>query len=106
MAIPDPVIGAWYEQACGQLFRVVALDEDDGTVEVQYFDGTIEELGREEWPELLLTSAAAPEDWSGSVDMDFDEDALGGARDNASMRPFRVTRNPAVPAPEELESWK
>jgi hypothetical protein len=78
MAVPDPEIGAWYEQFRGQLFRVVALDEDGGTVEVQYFDGTVEELDLEYWPELLLDSAAAPEDWSGSVDLDREDLAFDG----------------------------
>ena len=49
---------------------VVAVDEDDATVEIQQFDGTIGEYEIERWPELMLTEISAPEDWSGSVDMD------------------------------------
>jgi hypothetical protein len=58
------------------LFEVVAIDEEDATVEIQQFDGTIDELDIERWPQLLLTEVSAPEDWSGSVDMD-PEDYVG-----------------------------
>ncbi len=76
MAIQYPVIGNWFRRPNGTLFEVVAIDEDDATVEIQQFDGTIDEVDIERWPELLLTEASAPEDWSGSVDMD-PEDYVG-----------------------------
>ncbi len=70
MAIQYPVIGQWFRRPNGTLFEVVAIDEDDMTVEIQQFDGTIDELDIERWPDLLLVEVSAPEDWSGSVDMD------------------------------------
>ena len=76
MAIRYPVIGQWFRRPNGTLFEVVAIDEDDATVEIQQFDGTIDEFDIERWPELLLVEASAPEDWSGSVDMD-PEDYVG-----------------------------
>ena len=76
MSIQYPVIGQWFKRPDGTLFEVVALDEDDATVEIQQFDGTIGEFEIERWPELMLTEISAPEDWSGSVDMD-PEDFVG-----------------------------
>lgn len=76
MAIRYPVIGQWFSRANGTLFEVVAIDEDDETVEIQQFDGTIGEVDIERWTELPLTEISAPEDWSGSVDMD-PEDFVG-----------------------------
>jgi hypothetical protein len=74
MVSPQPGIGDWYRLTGGELFEVVALDEDDGTIEIQYFDGTIEEMDVEDWNEQwddgALESAEAPEDWSGSVDIE------------------------------------
>lgn len=70
MAIQYPVIGQWFRRPNGTLFEVVTIDEDAMTVEIQQFDGTIDELDIERWPDLLLTEISAPEDWSGSVDMD------------------------------------
>jgi len=68
--VPDPKIGRWYRRPNGQLFEVVAVDEDDQTIELQFFDGTIDEVDQDTWSILLVQRVAAPEDWSGSVDMD------------------------------------
>lgn len=71
--VPDPTIGRWYRRPNGQLFEVVAVDEDDETIEVQFFDGTIDEIDIETWANLLVENVAAPEDWTGSFDMDPDD---------------------------------
>ncbi len=76
MAVRFPVIGHWYRRSNGTIFEVVAVDEKDGTVELQFFDGTIDDVDLETWPSLLSETVGAPEDWSGSVDMD-PEDYLG-----------------------------
>ena len=68
--VPDPAVGRWYRRSNGQLFEVVAVDEYDHTIELQFFDGTIDEVDEESWSKLLIERVAAPEDWSGSVDMD------------------------------------
>ena len=76
MAVEYPLIGSWYRHPNGSLFEVVAVDEEDGTVELQHFDGTLDEVDLESWPALLIESVGAPEDISGSLDMD-PEDFLG-----------------------------
>ena len=70
MAVLYPVIGQWFRRPSGTLFEVVAIDDAARTVEIQQFDGTIDEVDIESWPELFLVEVSAPEDWSGSVDMD------------------------------------
>jgi hypothetical protein len=70
MAVAYPAIGHWYRRNNGNLFEVVAVDEEDSTIELQYFDGTIDEVDFEAWQRMLIKSAGAPDDWSGSVDMD------------------------------------
>ena len=72
MAVEYPLVGHWYRQFNGALFEVVAVDEQDRTVELQHFDGTLDEIELESWHNLLLETVGAPEDWSGSVDMDPD----------------------------------
>jgi hypothetical protein len=83
MATPQPGIGDWYRLNGGSLFEVVALDDDDGTVEIQYFDGTVEEMDMEDWESQwedgALESAEPPEDWTGSVDVE-DTDSDGGGK--------------------------
>ena len=78
-------IGDWYADAQGTLFEVVAVDPDDGTVEVQYFDGTVEELDADSWQEMRPKPSDPPEDWSGSMDVeredygvDFDDNDRSG----------------------------
>ena len=73
MAVSYPVIGKWFRRPNGSLFEVVAVDEDAATIEIQHFDATIDEVDLESWPELLTIEVSAPEDWSGSVDMDPDD---------------------------------
>ena len=73
MAVAYPVIGRWFRRPNGNMFEVVAVDEDDHTIEIQHFDATIEEVDLESWSELFTVEVSAPEDWSGSVDMDPDD---------------------------------
>ena len=70
MTSPSPVVGEWYRRFNGALFEVVAVDRDDGTVEVQNFDGTVEEFDLDAWEERDFEEAQAPEDWTGSVDVE------------------------------------
>ena len=73
---PDPEIGNWYRGLNGLIFRVVAIDDDDATVEIQHFEGEVDELDLEAWDELALEPVPAPEDWSGAFD-DLERDDLG-----------------------------
>jgi len=81
MAVAYPVIGHWYRRVNGALFEVVALEEHDGTVELQYFDGTIDEVDLENWPALLIEQVRAPEDWSGFLDLNPEGFALADGSD-------------------------
>jgi hypothetical protein len=69
MGSPAPEIGHWYQMPDGTLLEIVALEPDEGVVEVQFFDGTIEEYDLEYWNDMELARAAEPEDYSGSLDM-------------------------------------
>jgi len=57
----------------GNLFEVVAIDEEHKTVELQDFDGTIGSLEFEVWRDIDIEPVQAPEDWSGSVDIDLED---------------------------------
>ena len=71
-----PEVDQWYEDAQGRTFQVVALDEGEGVVEVQYFDGEVEELDLADWADLEPRVVAPPEDWTGPYD-DLEADDLG-----------------------------
>jgi hypothetical protein len=66
MADPfEPQIGDWYKAEDGNSFEIIAIDDDEGWVEIQYFDGSIESLDRDVWDELVLVPRSPPKDWSG-----------------------------------------
>ena len=80
----DPIVGNWYLHVDkGQEFEVVAVNEAEGTVEVQHFDGDIEQFDLEEWYDLEIEPAEPPENWSGPYD-DFDEDDMAPTDDEMS----------------------
>ncbi|HFD80967.1 MAG TPA: hypothetical protein ENK05_11345 [Gammaproteobacteria bacterium] len=66
---PTPRIGDWYRNSIGDTFEIVAQDEDDDTLELQYYDGTVEELDAETWNAMQPESIEPPEDWRGSMDL-------------------------------------
>lgn len=45
----EPVVGAFYEDENGRTFEVVAFDENDGTIEIQYSDSTLAEIDLDDW---------------------------------------------------------
>ncbi len=73
MKAPRPVVGAWYQNQEGETLEIVALDPEEKTIEVQFYDGTVEEYDYATWAELEMRSAEAPEDWSGSLDLSGDD---------------------------------
>jgi hypothetical protein len=77
-----PTIGNWYRLLGSESFEVVAFDEDDGTIELQYYDGAVEEMDLEDWQAEheagRLEEIEAPEDFNGSVDVDPEEDDVRG----------------------------
>lgn len=77
MNVVKPIVGQWYREGTNSLFEVVAIDDADETIEVQYFDGTVTEMDFDGWNEQLrdetIEAADAPEDWSGSVDVEAED---------------------------------
>ncbi len=75
--ITDPVIGNWYKDVENNLiFKVVAIDESADSIEVQYFNGDIDEYDTESWYNSTFDYIEEPEDWSAPFD-DLEKDDLG-----------------------------
>ena len=73
----DPRVDQWYMHLDkGQRFIVAAIDEQAGNIEIQYFDGSLDEFTQDEWYELDIELSEAPENWSGALDID-EQDDLG-----------------------------
>ena len=63
MASFYPRIGSWYrDQDNGQRFEIVAIDEKQKTIEVQYYDGDISEFEIESWGSLNIHETETPEE--------------------------------------------
>lgn len=66
----QPDIGRWYQEAATDLlFKVVAIDDSSGAIEIQYFDGEVSELEEDTWREMVLLTAESPEDWRASYEL-------------------------------------
>ena len=70
-------IGQWYARLDkGETFQVTGLAEESHTIEIQTFDGDLDEIDEESWALMPLTFTETPEDWTGPVD-DVERDDLG-----------------------------
>jgi hypothetical protein len=100
----QPIVGNWYKHLDkGQLFRVVDVDEDNDMIEVQHFDGDLEQFESDEWFEMDLERAAEPEDWTGPVD-DVERDDLGDTATDMSDRDWRKSLDEEEESKEEWEN--
>ncbi len=100
----DPNIDQWYQHRDkGELLRVVAVDKAAGVVEIQDFDGDIEELDFDAWRDMDLELAEQPEDWTGPYD-DIETDDLGYSSDTAMTQ--QDWRTPLDTLRTQEESWQ
>ena len=80
----DPLVDQWYSHVDkGQRFYITAINERAGTVEIQHFDSNLEEFTLEEWKELDIELAEAPENWSGAMDIGTRDDFGTGVTDTS-----------------------
>lgn len=71
-----PIIDQWYwHHDKGPLFCVTAIDDEERVVEVQHFDGDLEEITFAEWRSMQdIELGEEPENWSGSLDISEPDD--------------------------------
>ncbi|HID98576.1 MAG TPA: hypothetical protein EYP57_10405 [Thermodesulfobacteriaceae bacterium] len=65
---PDvlPMAGKWYQDIDRKkVFQVLSVNQDEDVVEIQNYDGDLEQLSMAEWNEMILDMVEAPEDWAG-----------------------------------------
>lgn len=98
LCVIQPIVGQWYSREDRpQPFQVVAVDEVSGSVDIEYFDGTIDEWPAEHWQGLQPAPCEAPRDWSGPFDDlqpdDLDSDAETAAMDRESVLQRAIGRD-------------
>ncbi len=81
-------VGTWYQAPGGEPFEIVALDLEAETIEIQYYDGAIEEVEFDSWLELSAQRTTGPDNASGAFDMAREDIGIdfggGGAREDYS----------------------
>jgi len=96
----DPIIDNWYfHKDKGQQFMVVAVDENKELVEIQHFDGDIEEISFSNWYDMNIEISTAPENWSGAIDVGEVDDYGTGVTDTKPEEwdePIKEIRLPDV----------
>lgn len=103
MSMLKPVVGNWYQNLDeGSIFEVVAYDEDDETIEIQYLDGEVEEYDNDVWSEMGLAKVAPPEDWRAGYELS-SEDA---SDPDEPMHPEYADALDQVESDDDMDDWE
>jgi uncharacterized protein DUF6763 len=98
-----PEIGQWYAHANkGELFQVVGRDDQSRSIEIQYFDGDVDEIDAETWATLAIEPTEPPEDMTAPMD-DIETDDLGYSETDMKEAAWR---DPLQPLRVQEESWQ
>lgn len=93
-------IGQWYlHRDKGEVFQVIATDERSGTIEIQNFDGDVDEFDDAAWQGMPLERAEQPEDWTGPID-DVQHDDLGYSETDMKAEDWQAPLETVRPAGE------
>lgn len=66
----EAIVDNWYLHLDkGQKFIVVAVDDTADLIEVQHYDGDLEEITRAEWNNLKIELSEEPQNWTGALDI-------------------------------------
>jgi hypothetical protein len=87
MNLIEPEMGQWYvDRKTGRLFEVVSVDDADHTIELQDYDGNLDEIERREWSSLIVESVDPPEDLRGIFDIADSDDEEDGQPGNSEWK--------------------
>ena len=71
----EPQAGQWYEDLDNEeSFQVLSVDPDEEIIRIQWPDREIREIDLDQWNEMDLELAVAPEGWVDDVVEDDDEE--------------------------------
>jgi hypothetical protein len=71
----EPQVGQWYEDLdTEETFQVLSLDPDEEIIRIQWPDREVQELDLDQWNEMDLELAVAPEGWVDDVEESDEED--------------------------------
>src|ERR1017187_4239735 len=96
-------IGQWYVHwDKGEIFQAIGLDAHSRTIEIQTFDGDVDEIDEHTWLTLPLGLAEPPEDWTGPIDA-VDPEDLGYSETEMTAKDWEA---PLQPISVTQEAWE
>ena len=76
MVLLTPTIGQWYQNRSGAAFEVVAIDQDNNAIDIQFVDGTVDELDDDRWARTTMEEIETPNDCIASLAGSGDADII------------------------------
>jgi hypothetical protein len=71
----EPKAGQWYEDLdTEEAFQVLSVDPDEEIIRIQWPDREVQEIDLDQWNEMDLELASAPEGWVDDVEEESDEE--------------------------------
>ncbi len=99
----DPIVTTWYQHLDkGQKFQVVAVDNNENSIDIQYFDGDIEEIDIDDWYLMELEQIESPEDISGALDVSEVDDLGASITDTSPSDWDAPAQQPKLSGSEEM----
>ena len=75
MKFLKPIVGQWYvNRDTDGMFEIVSVDDATGAVELQDYEGTLDEIDADEWLALNIEEIDPPEDLIGIFDITEEDD--------------------------------
>ncbi|RFA24788.1 hypothetical protein CAI21_20175 [Alkalilimnicola ehrlichii] len=92
----EPIEGNWYyDRDKDRRFEVIAVDEEENRIDLQDFDGDLDEISFDLWYSMNLELAEAPEEWLGPMDaveeddLNYSDQAYDTDRQQSAMDRYR-----------------
>lgn len=99
----EPIVEHWYRHLDkGQIFKVIDVDDEGRVIEIQHFDGTVDQIEADEWADMEVEAAEEPEDWTGPLD-DVERDDLDYTETDMTSTDWR---RPAEDVRAAEEAWQ
>ena len=76
MVLLTPTIGQWYLNKSGAAFEVVAIDTASDAIDIQFVDGTVDELDDDRWARTIIEEIDPPKDCMTSLVDSSDADII------------------------------
>ena len=71
--LDNPMVNTWYKLQNSEKFRIKSFDAEESYIQIQYTDGSLEELDLEVWVKLGAEQIQPSEEWLEDLEEEVDE---------------------------------